>query len=95
VIPTDPKNEAQAKARQDAVETMAEYVERFDSERQATGLDASVWTALNAVTGNIQHDGNVRGKDEAARNEARLYSTLFGTAKTNIDKAWKLALASC
>ena len=69
-IAKNPKDEAQSRRRQKAVDALADMTRVFDTEAQQFG--ASAWVAANAATNYIQyHRGTLTG-------EARANSDLFG-----------------
>lgn len=70
-IAKNPKDEAQSRRRQKAVDALADMTRVFDTEAQQFG--ASAWVAANAATNYIQyHRGTLTG-------EARANSDLFGS----------------
>ena len=70
-IAKNPKDEAQSRRRQKAVDALANMTRVFDTEAQQFG--ASAWVAANAATNYIQyHRGTLTG-------EARANSDLFGS----------------
>lgn len=92
-IPTSPTSAEERKTRQEAIETIAAWSRRFDMEVQTGTASPSAWTAANAVTWWYDHERTVRGKDNRARNEARLFGKLFGQSAESKARVITAALA--
>lgn len=84
-IAVNPKDEAQARRKQKAVEALGNMARVFDAEQQQFG--ATAWVAANAVTNYIQyHRGRLTG-------DARANSDLFGSYAEAKRLTMKKALA--
>lgn len=92
-IPDAPKTEKDRKRRSDALEAIGTWVTNFDKDRQRTGGGATAWTAANAVTEWFDHQKMVRGKDDTARKENRVYASLWGQSAGDKVGVFKAALA--
>lgn len=74
--------------------TVAEWQDRFDSERSEHGLEANNWTAANAVTHWLDHKTPVVQRTDSKHNsttEARAFNNLFGTTAHKKATAFHLA----
>lgn len=91
-IPANPKNAAEQKAREKAAEAVGRMLDRFDSETVTSG--PTLWTAVNAYTGWLQHDLKPRGKNDAVRQDNRDASVLFGEHSDRSMKALVLGVQS-
>jgi len=92
-VVANPKNEAETNAKERAVKTLAEWAEMFDADRRRVSGSASAWTAFNAVTEWYDHKRPVKGKNDAARNDNRIYGALWGASSEKKDNARQMALA--
>lgn len=90
-IPSNPKNDDEAKTLVKAAEAVAKMLERFDLESQQFGANA--WTAANAYTHWLQHDKPIRLRDPNKLAESRMASNLFGTDGARAVEAVGLALS--
>lgn len=84
----DPKSEREVGKASDAYRS---FCTRWDDESSLHG--GSVWGALNAYTGLIQHDQKARGKDDVARVERRVDDNLFGLRSKRTQAAFQDAIA--
>jgi len=75
-VSTNPQTRKEKNARDRAVSAFQSFTRRFDDEREIAG--ASLWCALNAYSGMVQHDKKARGKDDESRVWKRVDSNLFG-----------------
>lgn len=75
-IPANPKTEKDQKARDKAAAALSQMLGRFDRETPVSG--PTLWTAVNAYTGWLQHDVPARGRDDDKRRDNREASLLFG-----------------
>jgi len=93
-IPINPQNGWEEGRKKRAQSAWHSFTQRFDDERSVAGT--TVWNALNAYTGLVQHDSKARGKDDADRFEKRVNSNLFGLNQDRtqkaLQKAYKLIL---
>jgi phage/plasmid-like protein (TIGR03299 family) len=87
-----PVTKAQRSARERAMRAFQAYDQRLERESGQFG-GASMWLALNAYTGWLQHDRRIRIKDATARREQRLSLTLFGDDAERTTAALQNALA--
>ena len=88
-IPTNPGNKVEENRKKRAESAYASFSRRFDDEKVIAG--ASLWNALNAYTGSIQHDQKGRGADDADRVVSRINSNLFGLNQQRTQAALRLA----
>lgn len=96
----DELNSADAKVRRTASlrkgrmdDATKAFLDRWAQEKAAVGLDDSIWSAFNALSGFLQHDKKARGKDDANRVERRRESNLFGLNAARTHEALAAALA--
>lgn len=89
----NPTNDAETKAKERAVKVLAEWGQMFDDDRKRVGGNASAWTAFNAVTEWYDHKRPVKGKNDAVRNDNRLYGNLWGQTADRKQVARDMALA--
>ena len=84
----DPNSEREVGKASDAY---LSFSKRWDDEAAMHGH--SLWGALNAYTGLVQHDQKSRGKDDVARVERRMEGNLFGLNAKRTQAAFDDALA--
>jgi phage/plasmid-like protein (TIGR03299 family) len=87
-----PTTKAERTARDRAMAGYWRYDRRFQKESAEFG-GASLWLAVNAYTGWLQHDRTIRIKDTQARRDQRLSLTLFGDDAERSTAALQAALA--
>lgn len=92
-IPANPATKAEREAAADARAVLLKWGSNFDRDRQRCESPASAWTALNAVTEWFDHQKMVKGKDDRAREQNRLYAKWWGEAAESKGTALKAALA--
>jgi phage/plasmid-like protein (TIGR03299 family) len=92
-LPTTPTNRDEREELQDAAQVLAKWSRNWDQEISAGVASASAWTAANAVTRWYDHQRTVRGADDAARRENRIYGALWGQNSARKAEAFKAALA--
>lgn len=90
-IPDVAVTKTERSARDRALRAYSAYDRRFQKEESQFG--ASLWLAVNAYTGWLQHDRTIRIKDASARREQRLGLTLFGDDAERSTAALQAALA--
>lgn len=91
-IADTPITKQERTARDRAMTSFWRYDQRFQRESAQFG-GASLWLAVNAYTGWLQHDRQIRIKDAAARRDQRLSLTLFGDDAERSTAALQAALA--
>jgi phage/plasmid-like protein (TIGR03299 family) len=91
-IPGNPQDDAQAKVKARAVAAFTAYDSRFQKESAQFG--ASVWIAVNAYTGWLQNDRDIRVKDAMARREHRAALSLYGEDADRSLKTFAAALSA-
>jgi phage/plasmid-like protein (TIGR03299 family) len=85
-IAVNPKDEAQSRRKQRAVDALADMTRVFDREQQQFG--ATAWVAANAATNYIQfHRGHLKGE---ARQNADLFGAYADAKRTVMSKALAL-----
>lgn len=84
----DPKSEREVAKAGDAYRS---FCSRWDDESPLHG--GTVWGALNAYTGLVQHDQKARGRDDVARVERRVDDNLFGLRSKRTQAAFQDAIA--
>jgi phage/plasmid-like protein (TIGR03299 family) len=89
-VSATPATDKQTKHREAALEAIGTMGNNFDRDRKLTG--ATAWGALNAYTHWVQHDRQIRGKDEDAREERRVHENLFGANAERSGIAFQAAL---
>lgn len=89
----DAKVQSLAKRRQVKMDKAAQdFLKRWDAEKEIAGGE-NAWLAFNSMSGVIQHDIKSTGKDDAARVENRIKSTLFGINADRTQQVFESALA--
>lgn len=74
-------------------EGRAAFLERLNDEARKTGMELSVWSAMNAVTGFVQHDKVPVTKSPEAAYEARCERNLFGLGAQRTHEVLAASLA--
>lgn len=74
-------------------EGRAAFLERLNDESRKTGMDLNVWSAMNAMTGFIQHDKVPTTKTPEAAYEARCKRNLFGLGAQRTSEVLAISLA--
>lgn len=92
-IVQNPKTEAETDAKERGLKVLASWADLFDADRKRSGGAASAWTAFNAVTEHYDHFRPVKGKNDAARADNRLYGALWGASAEKKSAARQMALA--
>lgn len=74
-------------------EGRAAFLERLNDEARKTGMELSVWSAMNAMTGFVQHDKVPTSKTPEAAYEARCERNLFGLGAQRTHEVLAASLA--
>lgn len=74
-------------------EGRAAFLERLNDEARKTGMELSVWSAMNAMTGFVQHDKVPTAKTSEAAYEARCERNLFGLGAQRTHEVLAASLA--
>jgi phage/plasmid-like protein (TIGR03299 family) len=74
-------------------EGRAAFLERLNDEARKTGMELSVWSAMNAMTGFVQHDKIPVAKTSEAAYEARCERNLFGLGAQRTHEVLAASLA--
>lgn len=74
-------------------EGRAAFLERLNDEARKTGMELSVWSAMNALTGFVQHDKVPTSKTPEAAYEARCERNLFGLGAQRTHEVLAASLA--
>lgn len=90
-IPRHPRTDKERKTRDQAADILAQWARNFDAERATAG--ATAWNAANAATRWYDHQRHYRGKDNGARAETRLNTTLLGEVAGTKVEVFRSALA--
>jgi phage/plasmid-like protein (TIGR03299 family) len=90
-IPLQPKDTKEHNALHKARMAYAGMKMRFEAEQKLAG--ATLWNAMNAYTGWLQHDNVSHIKDEVKAAEAKIQSQLWGTNADRAHHALTVALA--
>lgn len=87
--------ETQRQAKHNS-EVLGMILANYDNSRnRLPGIEHTAWAAYNSVSEYIDHQAKYRGKDNDARAESRLNSTLLGAGNTQKLAAYDAALALC
>lgn len=91
-VPANPTNKVEENRRVRCMDAFASFTRRFDDEKHLAGT--TLWNALNAYTGLIQHDRKARGADDEERVSKRIDQNLFGLNQNRtqaaLATAWKM-----
>ena len=91
-VSLNPSTDKEYKVYLDAKTTIARWCDTFDQERKELLAPASAWQAANAVTNDLQHKVNIKGRKISWENKA--YSNLVGPGQDASAKVMQIALAT-
>lgn len=92
-IPASPTTSAEREMVAESRRVLSQWASNFDADRRKVHGAASAWTALNAATQWMDHQRTVRGNDDAARRDARMYANVWGLSADMKGTALRKALA--
>lgn len=88
-VPAEAKGKVDENRQERCKSALASFMKRFDDEKEIAG--ATMWNALNAWTGTVQHDLKARGTDDLDRYRKRVESNMFGLNAERTLRAKSLA----
>lgn len=93
VIPFNPQTRGEKTRHTRALDTLTRWTQLLDDPKQRMAGNVTAWSALNAITEQIDHEGRVRRSRGESKEEAANFSKLFGSAAKAKHTALKEALA--
>lgn len=92
-IPFNPQTRGDKMRHTRAVDTLARWTQLLDDPKQRMAGGVTAWSALNAITEQIDHEGRVRRSRGESKDEAASYSKLLGAGSKAKRAAFSEALA--
>ena len=92
-IPFNPQTRGDKMRHTRAVETLSRWTQLLDDPKQRLAGGVTAWSALNAITEQMDHEGRVRRSRGESKEEAASFSKLFGAGARAKSAAFESALA--
>lgn len=92
-IPSNPETRGDKMRHTRAIDTLSRWTQLLDDPKQRLAGGVTAWSALNAITEQIDHEGRVRRSRGESKEEAASFSKLLGGGAKAKRVAFEEALA--